>query len=92
MISEGSFASLSKNEQDAVVAAGKEACRYWRAIYPVQDIEFRPKLEAAGCKINDVDRAAFVRHVRPQYRRFADLIGEPGTESLIARMVEIADS
>jgi tripartite ATP-independent transporter DctP family solute receptor len=92
MISEGTFGSLSKSEQEAVVAAGKEACRYWRAIYPAQDLEFRPKLEAAGCKINDVDRAAFVRHVRPQYSRFADLVGEPGTDNLIARMVEIAES
>jgi len=90
MISEAVFSSLKKNEQDAVVQAGKEACRYWRAMYPVQDAEFRPKLQAAGCRINEADRAAFVRHVRPQYKRFVQLIGEPGTGKLIEQMVEIA--
>jgi tripartite ATP-independent transporter DctP family solute receptor len=90
MISESTFASLKKNEQDAVVQAGKEACRYWRALYPPQDAEFRPKLAAAGCHINGADRAAFVRHVRPQYKRFAQLVGEPGTDKLIDQMVEAA--
>jgi len=90
MISEAVFASLKKNEQDAVTQAGKEACRYWRALYPPQDAEYRPKLLAAGCKINDGDRAAFVRHVRPQYERFSKLVGEPGTDKLIDQMIEAA--
>lgn len=90
MISEPLFASLEKSQQDAVVEAGLEACRYWRALYPAQDAEFRPKLEAAGCIVNDVDQKSFVEHVRPQYGRFVDLIGEPGTDKLIERMVEIA--
>ena len=90
MISESLFASLSKEEQDAVVEAGKEACKYWRTIYPTQDAEFRTKLEEVGCTVNDVDREAFVSHVRPQYERFVELIGEPGTDKLIEQMVEIA--
>jgi tripartite ATP-independent transporter DctP family solute receptor len=91
-ISEATFSSLSKTEQEVVMTAGKEACRYWRSIYPAQDAEYQPKLEAAGCKVNQADRDAFLKHVRPQYHRFRDLVGDAGAEKLISEMVEIADA
>lgn len=91
-ISESTFNSLSKAEQEAVVAAGKDACKYWRSLYPTQEAEFRPKLEAAGCKISEADREAFLKHVRPQYGRFKDLVGDAEAEKLIAEMTRIADA
>ena len=55
------FESLSAEDQEAVVKAGEEYARLWNdEIWPgAEDIAIA-EIEAAGCAVNEVDKAAFV--------------------------------
>lgn len=83
MMSERVFQSLGKPEQAAVLDAAKVAAKFWRGIYPNEDKEYLAKLTEAGCKVNEVDRAAFKAYTQQRYDRFVELINEPGTKELI---------
>lgn len=87
MISEQSFSQLDADEQEAVMAAAKEAARHWRAIYPVNDQEYRGRLAEAGCEVNDVDKAAFREFCKGRYGRYTEIVTAPGTEELIDRLL-----
>lgn len=92
LISEDVYNGLTSEEQVAVDAAAQEACRFWRAIYPVNDAEYRKLLDEAGAEVNEVDKVAFARHCRAQYGRYTEVVEAPGVEDLIARLVEFADA
>lgn len=85
MISERVFASVGKPEQEAMIEAAKVATKYWRDIYPVEDQKYLKALTEAGCKVNEVNRAAFKAHAKSGYGKFVDLINEPGTRELIEK-------
>ena len=91
LCSERSFEALTSDEQKAVEAAAAEGCKVWRSFYPSADNKYREILAQAGCSVNDIDKNAFIEHVRPQYRKYVDIVHEPGTQELIDRMTQFSD-
>jgi TRAP-type transport system periplasmic protein len=75
MIGETQFQSLTTEQQSALQEAAVEATRYWRAIYPRDDAEYRGRLQEEGLEVNDVDKAAFREFVQKQYGRYTEVAG-----------------
>jgi tripartite ATP-independent transporter DctP family solute receptor len=85
VMSERVFQSFGKPEQAALLAAAKAATKYWRDLYPPDDVVSIKLLTEGGCKVNDVDHKAFRDSAQAGYGRFVELINEPGTKELIDR-------
>jgi TRAP-type C4-dicarboxylate transport system substrate-binding protein len=84
-MSERSFQSLGKSQQAVLLESAKAATKYWRELYPPDDVVSLKLLTEAGCKVNDVDRPAFRESAQAGYGRFVELINEPGTKELIEK-------
>lgn len=65
------FATLSKEDQQAVREAAVEAGKLNREMSLAADADLRKKLADAGVQINEVDQAPFVAKTKPVYDEWA---------------------
>lgn len=76
LMSERSFDRLSESQQEAVMAAGRDAVEAQRARVAELNAQVLADLEAAGMEINEIeDPAAFRQLVGPVYNEFESSIG-----------------
>ena len=85
IISTNTWKSLSAEEQKAVQSAAKLAGTYQRLELVRQDGELRSKLEAAGVKINDVNKAPFRQATAGVYEQWKAKYPEMVDEIMKAR-------
>jgi TRAP-type C4-dicarboxylate transport system substrate-binding protein len=64
------WAKLSKQDQQAVRDAAKEAAKLNRDLSLAADADLKGKLTAAGVKINTVDQAPFIAATKPVYDKW----------------------
>ena len=77
VMSAGAWASLSAEQQDAVMKAAAEASAYQRGLVDNYLVEARNNVEAAGCTIIEVDVAEFQAACAPvyeEYPQYAELL------------------
>ena len=77
VMSAGAWASLSAEQQDAVMKAAAEASAYQRGLVDNYLVEARNNVEAAGCTIIEVDVAEFQTACAPvyeEYPQYAELL------------------
>jgi tripartite ATP-independent transporter DctP family solute receptor len=91
-MSEQSFAALDPAQQEAVLASAEVAAQFWRAIYPVNDAEYRGLLADAGCEVNDVDKPAFREYCQSRYDRYLEIVQDPGAEELMDKLLAFAQT
>jgi len=71
LASKAIWATLSKEDQQAIREAAKEAAQLNREMSLAADADLRDKLTAAGVQINAVDQAPFVAATKPVYDKWA---------------------
>lgn len=71
LASKAVWATLSKQDQQAIREAAKEAAKLNRELSLAADADLRSKLTAAGVQINAVDQAPFVAATKPVYDKWA---------------------
>lgn len=91
MMGEKQFQALTAEQQAAVEDSALEATRYWRAIYPKNDAEYRQKLGDVGLNINDVDKDVFREYVQQRYNRYTEVAGDE-VQPLIERLRAFSSS
>ena len=75
-INEKIFQGLSKENQDALIKAGREAGDYQRWISTVSHVDGLQRLTELGITVNKVkDRQAFVDAVQPVWKKYRKKIG-----------------
>lgn len=62
--------AIAPEDQQAILAAAKEAGEYNRERSLTEEADLRKKLEEAGVEFNDVDTAAFVEKTKPVYEKW----------------------
>ena len=70
VMSAGAWASLSAEQQDAVMKAAAEASAFQRGLVDNYLVEARNNVEAAGCTIIEVDVAEFQTACAPVYQEY----------------------
>lgn len=65
------FSTLSKEDQEAIREAAREAGQLNRELSLAADEDLRKKLTEAGVKINEVDQAAFAAKTKSVYDKWA---------------------
>lgn len=71
LASKAVWVTLSKDDQQAILQAAKEAAVLNREMSLAADADLRSKLVAAGVQINEVDQAPFVAATKPVYDKWA---------------------
>jgi tripartite ATP-independent transporter DctP family solute receptor len=71
LASKAVWATLSKEDQQAVIEAAKESAQLNRELSLAADADLRSKLIAAGVQINELDNAPFVAATKPVYDKWA---------------------
>ncbi len=71
LASKAVWMTLSKEDQQAIREAAKEAAKLNREMSLAADADLRSKLTAAGVQINAVDQAPFVAATKPVYDKWA---------------------
>lgn len=71
LASKAVWATLSKQDQQAIMEAAKEAAKLNRELSLAADADLRSKLTAAGVQINQLDNAPFVAATKPVYDKWA---------------------
>jgi tripartite ATP-independent transporter DctP family solute receptor len=78
------FQSLSEENQEAILKAGKEAGDYQRWISTVSHVDGLKRLAELGIEVNKVeDRQAFVDRVGPVWEKYRQKIGEEWFDTVI---------
>lgn len=76
LMNDKAFMALPKDQQDAILRAGREAGDYQRWISAVSHIDGLANLQKLGVKVNVVsDRDAFVKAVQPVWEKYKTEIG-----------------
>ena len=84
IINEKLFQSLSKENQEAILKAGKEAGEFQRWISTISHVDGLERLTKLGVKVNVVkDRQAFVDKVKPVWDKYKQQIGEKWFDSVV---------
>jgi len=84
IINEKLFQSLSKENQGAILKAGKEAGEFQRWISTISHVDGLERLTKLGVKVNVVrDRQAFVDKVKPVWDKYKQQIGEKWFDSIV---------
>jgi TRAP-type transport system periplasmic protein len=84
IINEKLFQSLSKENQEAILKAGKEAGEFQRWISTISHVDGLERLTKLGVKVNVVkDRQAFVDKVKPVWDKYKQQIGEKWFDSIV---------
>lgn len=92
LVSEFTWKRLSEEEREIIRECARESARYERELWLEQELEARKRLEALGCKIEDLtlqEKMQFQEAVRPLYEEFCaeytdiiDAIVKTGQESV----------
>ena len=78
------FQSLSPENQDAILRAGKEAGEYQRWLSTVSHVDGLQRLTELGVEVNVVkDRQAFVDKVKPVWEKYKDKLGEKWFDAVV---------
>jgi len=88
LMSEKAYQELSPADRMVFDDAAAEAARFERNIYKEQDEKFLPLLREKAKVNTDVDVAAFQTRVDGYVPKFVELVGEPGAQELMARLVK----
>ena len=84
IMNEKLFQSLSKENQEAILKAGREAGEFQRWISTVSHVDGLERLTKLGVKVNVVkDRQAFVDKVKPVWDKYKQQIGEKWFDSIV---------
>jgi len=84
VMNEKMFQGLSKENQQAILRAGKEAGAYQRWLSAKSHIDGLAKLSELGVKVNVVkDRQAFVDKVAPVWKKYRKKVGEELFDSVV---------
>ena len=84
VMNEKLFQSLSPENQEALIRAGKEAGSYQRWISARSHIDGLQELSRLGVKVNKVeDREAFVEKVKPVWDKYKEKLGPELFEAVI---------
>ena len=84
VINEKVFNKLSKENQQAILRAGKEAGAYQRWLSVKSHVDGLAMLSELGVQVNVVkDRQAFVDKVKPVWKKFRKKIGEELFDSVV---------
>jgi tripartite ATP-independent transporter DctP family solute receptor len=84
IMNEKLFQSLSKENQEAILKAGKEAGEFQRWISTISHVDGLERLTKLGVKVNVVkDRQAFVDKVKPVWDKYKQQIGEKWFDSIV---------
>jgi len=84
IMNEKLFQSLSKENQEAILKAGKEAGEFQRWISTISHVDGLERLTKLGVKVNVVkDRQAFVDKVNPVWDKYKQQIGEKWFDSIV---------
>lgn len=83
-ISEKTFQSLSKEDQAAILEAGKKTQEYERQLFLKDEEKLRKELEEAGMTFVEVDQAAFKEKARPAVLKSVPEAIRPTVEKLFA--------
>jgi tripartite ATP-independent transporter DctP family solute receptor len=84
VINEKFFQGLSKENQEALLRAGREAGAYQRWISTVSHVEGLENLAKLGVKVNKVkDRQAFVDKVQPVWSKYRKKLGDELFDAII---------
>jgi TRAP-type transport system periplasmic protein len=84
IMNEKLFQSLSKENQEAIIKAGREAGEFQRWISTVSHVDGLERLTKLGVKVNVVkDRQAFVDKVKPVWDKYKQQIGEKWFDSVV---------
>jgi tripartite ATP-independent transporter DctP family solute receptor len=83
-ISEKTFESLSKEDQAAVLEAGKKTQDYERQLFLKDEDQLRKDLEKAGMTFVDVDQTAFKEKARPAVLKSVPEAIRPTVEKLFS--------
>lgn len=84
-ISEKTFEGLSKEDQQAVLKAGKLTQDYERGLFLKDEDQLRKDLEKAGMKFIEVDQAAFKAKAKPAVLKSVPAELKPIVEKLFAQ-------
>ena len=78
------FQGLSKENQEALLKAGREAGDYQRWISTVSHVDGLERLTELGIKVNKVeDRQAFIDAVKPVWEKYRKKIGNEWFDAII---------
>lgn len=86
-MSRKTFESLTLTDRDLILTVARESVPYMRGLWDKMTIESREKVVAAGVKVNEVERPAFVAAVQPVLQRY---LQRPDLMSLYKAMRELA--
>jgi tripartite ATP-independent transporter DctP family solute receptor len=87
LMSRKTFESLTLTDRDLILTVARESVPYMRGLWDKMTIESREKVVAAGVKVNEVERPAFVAAVQPVLQRY---LQRPDLMSLYKAMRELA--
>jgi tripartite ATP-independent transporter DctP family solute receptor len=76
VLSNAAINSVGKPEQLAIKEAGDAAAKYFRSLYPLDDMKYRKKFEEAGTRIIEADQKLFRAMVETDYERYEKLVSK----------------
>jgi tripartite ATP-independent transporter DctP family solute receptor len=88
LMSERAYQELTPADRKVFDEAATEAARFERNIYKEQDAKFLPLLREKAKVNTDVDTASFQRRVDGYVPKFVELVGEPGAQELMSRLLK----
>jgi tripartite ATP-independent transporter DctP family solute receptor len=70
LMSRKTFESLTPADRDLILRVSRESVPFMRGLWDKMTIDSREKVVAAGVKVNEVERPAFVAAVQPVLQRY----------------------
>ena len=84
VMAESTWNKLSKEDQEAVVAAAKASVPYMREQWVAREAASEKKVREAGVKVvSDIDKTPFIEAMKPVYEQF---VTTPKLKDLVARI------
>lgn len=84
LMNDKSFEKLSKEHQDAILRAGREAGEYQRWVSAVGHVDGLERLKKANVKVNQPDLKPFVDMVKPVWEKYKGEIGAEWIDKVLA--------